>query len=99
MPNEHFEAFAEAVARSHAEDGVASGKWAEHESEQLARSEFDRLLPQGLATPSHYLYEVIAETNSSVIGFVWFGTVPRRRIDVAFVSGQFARLPQLFNFL
>ncbi len=85
MPNEHFEAFAEAAARSHAEDGVASGRWAAHESEQLARSELNRLLPQGLATPDHYFYEVIAEANPPVIGFVWFGSVLRRSHKVAFV--------------
>jgi ribosomal protein S18 acetylase RimI-like enzyme len=38
-----------------------------------------------MATPDHYFYEVQAEADSPVIGFVWFGSVPRRGNRVAFV--------------
>jgi len=64
---------------------VASGRWLAQESEQLARSELDRLLPRGLETPDHYLYEVTAEADGPVVGFLWFGSVPRGSSKVAFV--------------
>ena len=85
MPIEQFEAFVEASVRSYAADNVASGRWPAGESEQLARSELDKLLPQGLATPDHYLYVIMAEENGPVVGFVWFGSVPRRNGNIAFV--------------
>ena len=85
MPIAQFDAFVEAAARSHAADNVASGRWLAQESEQLARSELGRLLPKGLETPDHYLYEVTAEADGPVVGFLWFGSVPRGSSKVAFV--------------
>jgi ribosomal protein S18 acetylase RimI-like enzyme len=85
MTIEHFEMFVEASVRSHAEDNVASGRWTVGESERLARSELERLLPQGLATPDHHLYEIRAQADGPVVGYVWFGGVPRGSTTIAFV--------------
>ena len=89
MPIEQFGAFVDASANSHAADNVASGRWLAEEAEQLARSELSRLLPQGIATPEHFFYEVIAEANGPVIGFVWLGSMPRGNSKVAFVFQLF----------
>ena len=85
MPVDQFEAFVDAAARSHAADNVASGRWSTHESEQLARSDLLRMLPQGVATPDHYLYEVLAETDGPTVGFLWLGSMSRGTSKVAFV--------------
>ena len=85
MPVEQFGAFVEASVTSHAEDSVASGRWRAEEAEKLARSELSKLLPQGITTPEHFFYEVIAEANGPVVGFVWLGSVPRGTSKVAFL--------------
>ena len=84
-----FEAFVDAAATSHAEDSVASGRWPAQGSAQRAREELERLLPQGIATPDHYVFEIRAETDDQTLGFVWFGGLPRDASRIAFVFQLF----------
>ena len=55
--------FEEAVS-GYAADNVASGRSLEHEAMQLARSETERLLPNGVGTADNYLYEIKADPHS-----------------------------------
>ena len=89
MPIERFDAFIEASARSQVSDNVASGRWLAQDAEQRARSELNGLLPQGLATPEHFFYEIMVEENGPVIGSIWFGSMPRGSTKVAFVFQLF----------
>ena len=93
LPAAHFEAFVDAAAASHAADNVASGRWPVQGAEQLARSELVRLLPPGVATPDHHVYEIKAEPGAAALGFVWFGSVPRGDSRVAFVFQLFVYPP------
>ena len=89
MPAEHFNEFAKAASDSYAADNVASGRWLEHQSEELARSELSRLLPQQAETSDHYIYEIKLDAAGRVLGFVWFGRMPRGITKVAFVFQLF----------
>lgn len=91
MPSAHFDEFAAATSTSYAADNVASRRWLAHESEQLARSEFDRILPQGAETPNHHFYEIKLEEAGDVLGFVWFAIMPRGSVKVVFVHQLFVR--------
>lgn len=77
MQSAEFDSFAELAIASYAEDNVAAGRWPPQGALARARAEFERLLPQGLHTPAHWLYE-IRETEAAsgeVIGFVWFAVL------------------------
>ena len=89
MPIERFDAFLEASARSQVSDNVASGRWSAQDAAQRARSELNGLLPQGLATPGHHVYEIMGAENGPVVGFIWFGSMPRGSATVAFVFQLF----------
>jgi ribosomal protein S18 acetylase RimI-like enzyme len=89
MPAEHFGEFAKAAIDSYAADNVASGRWRQDESEQLAQLELSRLLPQAAKTSDHYIYEIKLDAGGPVLGFVWFGTMPRGTAKVAFVFQLF----------
>ena len=89
MSIEQYGAFVEVSAESHAADNVASGRWRQEEAAQLSRSELNKLLPQGIATPEHFFYELTAEGSCSVIGFVWLSSMPRGASKVAFLFQLF----------
>ena len=89
MPPERFDEFVDVVSASHAADNVASGRWAEQESESLARAELERHLPQRAATPDHHFYEIRCDPAGPVLGFVWLGSLPRGSVRVAFVFQLF----------
>ncbi len=68
------ERFAEFVMRSdpnYAGQRVASGEWQEATAVLRARETFDELLPQGLATPNNYLFDIIDQWDDTVVGAVW----------------------------
>lgn len=89
MPPERFDEFVGVVIPSHAADNVAAGRWLEHESAALARTELERLLPQRAATPDHHFYEIRAKPAGPGLGFVWLGPMPRGSVRVAFVFQLF----------
>lgn len=75
MRAEHFDRFrAEAIA-SYADDNVRALRWLPEGSVALASREFDRLLPQGVATSGHHLLEILGEPGGSTLGYIWFAVV------------------------
>ena len=71
MRAESYTAYVEAAIAGYAQDNVAAGRWPEVGALERSRADFESLLPQGLATPEHYLYEIIASPEDQVIGFAW----------------------------
>jgi ribosomal protein S18 acetylase RimI-like enzyme len=85
MSEEVFAAFVAMSVKGYADDNVAAGRWTADEALALSRAEFSRLLPQGLATPDHHLYEIRDEAGGTPVGFLWFATVTRGNTKVAYV--------------
>jgi len=85
MQAQAYAAFFEEAVSGYAADNVASGRWLEHEAVQLARAETERLLPQGVATPEHHLYEIKVDPLGETVGCLWFGALARGSKRVAFV--------------
>jgi len=86
MRAESFAGFFEQAVAGYAADNVASGRWLAHEAVQLARAETERLLPHGVATPDHHLYDIKACADGDTVGHLWFAALPRggRRIAYLF---------------
>lgn len=72
MREEHFAPFMEEAVTSYAQDNATVGRWPEAESLARARAEFSHLLPDGLATRDHFLYEIIDQGTGETVGFMWF---------------------------
>ncbi|HEY6239154.1 MAG TPA: GNAT family N-acetyltransferase [Thermoplasmata archaeon] len=67
--------FLESLARSvqrHADDSVRRGIWTREHALEASRAEYDRLLPQGLATPHFHLCRVIDTANGASVGETWY---------------------------
>jgi ribosomal protein S18 acetylase RimI-like enzyme len=85
MQPEAFAAFLETAAAGYASDNIASGRWLEHEALQLARAETERLLPMGVTTPGHNLFEILANAGGPPVGFLWFAALVRGSRRIAYL--------------
>jgi ribosomal protein S18 acetylase RimI-like enzyme len=84
MTQQACERFLRRVVVEYAEANVSAGRWAEAESLERSRDEFDRLLPDGVATPAHYLFTARDEQLGEV-GVIWFHHRTDGPEDVAFI--------------
>ena len=69
----------------YAEDNIASGRWPAQGAHARSRSEWDSLLPQGLATPNNHLFEIEATAQGPTIGALWIAIEERHGQRSAFV--------------
>lgn len=60
------------TVREFAEEHVRFGDWGQEESLARAEAEFQKLIPQGVKTPGHYLFGLKLPDRSDVVGVVWF---------------------------
>lgn len=67
----HYPAWVEASVRGYAELNVASGRWPPQGAVERSRAEFERLLPQGLATPDQHLCEIWSVDGTHAVGALW----------------------------
>jgi len=93
MSEDSYRTFFEVAVRGYAEDNVASGRWTSEDAMQLARKETERLLPQGLATPDTYLFDIREKLGSQTVGYLWAAASRRGSKKVAFVY-QLLILPE-----
>jgi ribosomal protein S18 acetylase RimI-like enzyme len=85
MRPENFLSFAETANTGYAQENVAVGRWTSDEAPARAQAEFLQLLPQGLATPEHYIYEIQEESTGEMAGFLWFAVVGKGDASFAYV--------------
>jgi ribosomal protein S18 acetylase RimI-like enzyme len=82
------EVFEEVIATSiadYAQDNVAVGRWLAENALERSRSDFETLLPQGLATPDNHWLEMRAAEVGPPIGHLWFAVQERYGRRTAFV--------------
>lgn len=85
MRPEAFEGYVEASVAGYAEDNVAVGRWPAADALARSRDEFASLLPQGLATPDHHLFEILAHEGGPAVGVLWLAIESRHGLRGAFV--------------
>ena len=71
MTAEQYRAWLPAAVAGYAQENVVSGRWLEGESLQHSREEFERLLPQGVATADHHLWCITRATDREAVGVLW----------------------------
>jgi ribosomal protein S18 acetylase RimI-like enzyme len=61
----------------YAEQNIISGRWSPTGALELSRREHEKLLPNGIATPNHHLFEVHASDINRVVGALWLAVEDR----------------------
>jgi ribosomal protein S18 acetylase RimI-like enzyme len=85
MNGSAFAAYVKDAVPDYARDKVTSGQWAEEHALELARAGFEELLPEGLATPDNFLYEIRAAREGPALGVLWFAVQDRAGKKIAYV--------------
>jgi len=77
MAESDFQEYLTRAVETYAAEKVKAGNWREDEALDRSRKEFNDLLPEGVYTADHFLYNIVNETGEKV-GFLWFALAPRR---------------------
>ena len=91
MSQETFEWYKLHSSPNYARDKVASGEWEEEDALAKARDLFEELLPEGLETPGHHLYEIVDEWDDVTVGMLWFKVEERGGDQIAYVCDIFVK--------
>jgi ribosomal protein S18 acetylase RimI-like enzyme len=84
MTAEQFEAWLPGTIADYAAEHVRTGRWSEDEALGRSREEHERLLPQGLATPDHRLWNIVPAGGGEPVGILWV-QVTQKPMPSAFV--------------
>jgi len=85
MSDTFFLQFLEKMADDYAKENVKSGRWPPENALDRSRGEIARLLPQGIATPENYLFEIKVDSNGDTAGYIWFAVSERQGERSAFI--------------
>jgi ribosomal protein S18 acetylase RimI-like enzyme len=85
MSAESYAAFWEVAVSGYADQNIASGRWPAEGALERSRAEHDKLLPQGLATPDHHLFDIRDVSSNATVGSMWVGAAERAGTRIAFV--------------
>lgn len=85
MSDTFFLQFLETMAEDYAKENVKSGRWPQKNSLERSRDEIAKLLPQGVATPDNYLFEIKTESDGQTAGYIWFAVNERQGDRSAFI--------------
>jgi ribosomal protein S18 acetylase RimI-like enzyme len=86
MSESSYEKFIVEFIPSYARDNVESGLCNEECSVDLAQNTIEKLLPQGLATPDNFLFDIHAQIGQPSIGMLWFLVQEQNGKRLAFLS-------------
>ncbi len=84
MTEAELQRWIEPSIQEYAQGHVENGQWTEAEAVEKSRKEFQDLLPQGVATPNHYLFTLVNEAQQQV-GMLWFARRESQGHPMAFV--------------
>lgn len=85
MRDTFFPQFFEQLASDYASENVRSGRWSQENALERSQSETARLLPQGIATPDNYLFEIQTDVGGETAGYIWFAVSERQGERSAFI--------------
>jgi ribosomal protein S18 acetylase RimI-like enzyme len=71
MSEAEFAAFCERAIPEYAAEKVLAGSWVYEEALQRSHDAYNELLPQGLATPNHFLMTIREVSTQENIGVLW----------------------------
>jgi ribosomal protein S18 acetylase RimI-like enzyme len=71
MPESDFHSFEAECTSAYARDNVRASRWPQSSGLARAQEEFRRLLPSGLSTPDHFIYNIHDQQSNHTVGFLW----------------------------
>jgi len=85
MKATEYESYLAISIREYAEDKVQSGNWQPEEALERSTQDFQKLLPDGVATKDNYLYDIVDETLGLKVGMIWLARILQGAKPVMFI--------------
>jgi ribosomal protein S18 acetylase RimI-like enzyme len=85
MSEAAFEAYLARSVPEYADDKVKAGTWAAEDALRLSQAGHDKLLPEGIRTPGHFLFELVEAASNNVVGNLWIFVDQQARPARAFI--------------
>ena len=85
MTEAEFQSYLVPAVAEYAQDNVASGAWTEETALEQARKQYAELLPNGRATPHHFLFTIVEASQQQNVGILWFALEEKQGRYTAFV--------------
>jgi len=71
MTQSELDSFLERDIPQFAQENVKAGYWSADEALERSRSDHEKLLPQGLATPDHHFFNIQEAQSGQKVGINW----------------------------
>lgn len=89
MQNSAFAEYRESSIRGYAEENVAAGRWPAEGAMERSAADYLDSLPQGLATPDNFLYEIHSSAIDGIpshrVGYLWYAIVTKNGVRAGYV--------------
>ncbi len=76
MNEAEYARFCETEPAGYGAEMAAAGEWSAAEAPARAQAEFERLLPEGRATPGHHVRTIRRAEDDAVVGLLWWSYRP-----------------------
>jgi len=87
-----FQTYLKEGTARYAEDNVKAGYWKKTDALKKSIEEYNKLLPQGLATPKQHLFTIMTDNKKSV-GTIWIAEDHRSETPTGFIYDLFIKEP------
>jgi ribosomal protein S18 acetylase RimI-like enzyme len=85
MNEAEYQTYLDISIREYAEDKVQAGNWLPEEALEKSAQDFQKLLPDGVATQDQYLYDIEDETLGVKVGMIWLARMMQGARLVMFI--------------
>ena len=89
LSQSEFSAYWKNDIKRFAAENVKAGYWNKEGAIQRSKMEHKRILPDGLATPGHFLFSIVNPGNEEKVGVVWFFIKNRAKPPACFIYDLF----------
>jgi RimJ/RimL family protein N-acetyltransferase len=80
-----YQTYLDISIREYAEEKVQAGNWQPEEALERSAQDFQKLLPDGVASKDQYLYDIVDETRGSKVGMIWLARMMQGAKPVMFI--------------
>ncbi len=85
MTATEFDSYCQRAIAEYADEHVQSGRWSAEEALDNAAREYQKLLPDGVATPNHFLYTLKDVSTHTPVGMLWYAIETKAAQQRAFI--------------
>lgn len=85
MSPQTFAPYLQKAITVYAKNNIDSGRWQEEGALARSQRDFNKLLPKGIATKNHYLFDIKENKFSPTLGFIWYAIAASDGYRYAFV--------------